>query len=716
MRSRWNWAAWIACALLGLAMTACGGAKWDTTPQIRKAGAYDVKILRDTWGVPHVFGKTDADAAFGLAYAQSEDDFATLQQTLLATRALLASVEGKDAAPIDYLVQAIRVREHVWDRYESDLSPATRRLVEAYADGVNYYAALHPEQVEGGVFPVDGRDVVAGFVMYVPMFYGLAGAIESLFGDERPGEVTTKKRDVSGRFAPRLPTGSNAFAVSPKRSSDGQTMLCVNSHQPWDGPLAWYEAHVHSDEGWDATGALFPGAPMILVGHNRDLGWGATVNLPDLYDIYVLEVNPDDPDTYRLDGEWLDFEESEAKMLVRLPGGLKIPVKRKLYWSVQGPVFKQKHGTYAVRYAGMDDIRMVEQWYRMNKAETFTQWRDAMAMMAVPSFNFVYADRTGTIYYLYNAAAPVREPGYDWTKFLPGNTADAIWNEVYTIDAMPQIKDPESGFIQSCNSTPFQTTIGPGNPDPADFPAEMGIETYMTNRALRAVALYGGDESITWEEFQAYKWDELYDPASPIGQIIRVLLDAPLPDDPLAAEAVDVLRHFEWNAHADNAGLALISLTSMPILYAKFLGTPQPDPVESMMNAAKKLKRAYGRLDVPWGTVARMIRGGVDLPLSGGPDTLRAIEGMEFKDGHLADIIGDGYVMFVEWDADGTLTSQAIHQYGAATTVPDSPHYADQAELFVRKQVRPVWFTEDEIRNHLELEYRPGEERFLKAK
>jgi len=280
--------------------------KQDLKALAVSATQYDVRILRDTWGVPHIFGVTDADAAYGLAYAHAEDDFLTIQQVLAAARGQLASLYGAKAAPNDYMVHLLRIWEVVHANYEK-LHSETRAIVEAYADGLNHYAALHAHDALPGLFPVTGKDVIAGSVHKSPLFFGLEKTLAKLFEKERPSlraEAKGPREEIS--------FGSNTFAVSPKRSAHGETFLAVNSHQPWTGPVAWYEAHVHSGQGWDAVGAIFPGAPCIIHGHNRRLGWAFTVNTPDLVDVYILQINPNNPMQYRFDGKWLDLEVCEA--------------------------------------------------------------------------------------------------------------------------------------------------------------------------------------------------------------------------------------------------------------------------------------------------------------------------------------------------------------------------------------------------------------------
>ena len=256
----------------------------DPAPYLAAAARYDVRILRDPWGVPHVYGARDADVAYGLAFAHCEDDFETIQSVALATRGELAAHVGRDAAPVDYLVRLLGIWDTVEARYERDLSPATRAVVEAYAAGVNHYAALHPEERIDALLPMTGQDVVAGFALKVPFFYGLDDQIRRIVAGELEGlpSETAVARFIGAGI------GSNAVAVSPRRSADGATRLLVNSHQPMTGPVSWYEIRLKSEEGWDVAGGTFPGGPVMLHGHNRRLGWANTVNRPDLADVLSL--------------------------------------------------------------------------------------------------------------------------------------------------------------------------------------------------------------------------------------------------------------------------------------------------------------------------------------------------------------------------------------------------------------------------------------------
>jgi penicillin amidase/acyl-homoserine-lactone acylase len=701
----------IALVIVGLLVSCQPPLSLDAKALLDAGKKHDVRILRDTWGVPHVFGATDADAAYGLAYAHAEDDFATIQETFMADRAALSSVKGREMVPLDYFVHLFRIRETVDAKYEHDLSPEMRAVCEAYAEGVNLYAALHPKEVvKPGLFPATGKDVVAGFVEKVPLFFGLDHTVRELFAPNRKHDVPVKSPTAAAEafFTHEGEIGSNAFAVGPKRSADGKTRLAVNSHQPWTGPVAWYEAHLHSGEGMDIVGGTFPGSPIILHGHNRNLGWAHTVNLPDLADVYVLEINPDNPNQYKFDGQWRDLEVRQAKIAVRVFGPFRWTFTREALWSVYGPVVRRPHGVYAIRYAGQGEIRQIEQWYRMGKARDFAEWLDAVRMRAIPSFNICYADREGTIYYLYNALLPLRAPGYDWKQYLPGNTSETLWTDYLPFDKLPQIKNPASGFVITCNNTPFRTTIGPENPKPENYAPSLGIDTMMTNRALRALELFGGDDSITEEEFYAYKYDLAYSKEGIAVELLKKIIEAPPSDDPVVNEAVAVLRAWDLRTNADNTGTAIAVLTMEPIVRAMIFGYSGPDPMTSLKEKAHLLKDTYGRIDVPWEQVNRIRRGTIDVGTSGGPDVLHAISG-KIENGRLIANNGDSYILLAAWDKKGNVSSRSIHQFGSATMDEKSPHYADQVPLFVACKTKPVWMDEADIRANLEREYRPGE-------
>jgi len=667
----------------------------DPAPFITKAKAYNSQIERDGFGVPHISGPRDADVAFGFGYAHSEDDFATIVDAILTTRGRAAEIKGKDAAVGDYLVRLFRVWETVEADYERKIDPKVRAIIEGYADGVNLYAAQHPEQVPAGLLPLSGRDVAAGSAFRGPFFYGLDKVLKGI----------TEKKPVPDTSPPK---GSNGVAVAPSRSADGATRLLVNSHQPYEGPVAWYEAVLESGEGWHVAGGFFPGSPFMLHGHNANLGWASTVNKPDLADVYKLTTDPARPGQYYFDGQWRKFEKSVATFRVKVFGPILWTVKRDVLWSVHGPVLETDHGTFAISYAGQGELRQPNQYVAMNKARNLNEWRAAMAMQALPSINFIYGDDQGNVGYLSNGQFPVRKNGFDWAGTLPGDRGDLLWKERVPFARLPQIWNPKSGFVFNSNNSPLIASDAADNIKAGKVPPNLGLQTNMTNRAHRALETYALDTSITAEEFEAYKYDLDYSRKSVLVGLIKQTLgfDAKGNVDFAAAQAI--LKG--WNRRTDiaNRGAALAVLMGEPIGRALEMGEPTPPLRPALDEAIAYLKKHYGRLDPTWGQVNRLRRGAVDLPIPGGPDIFRAVYGKKGDDGTLTASGGDTLIMFVTWDKAGKLSSRSIHQFGSATLDKASRHYADQAPLFAAMRTKPVLFNRTDLKGKIESSYRPG--------
>lgn len=655
--------------------------------------AHDVHIRRDEWGVPHILARTDADAAYGLGYAQAEDDLATLVQGTLTARGELATLQGPAGVDSDYLVQLLDVWGSIRRDYAAKVPADVRALLAAYADGVNAYARRHPEKLPAGFRPFTGEDLEAGFVFNGPTFYGLDGAFRNLM---KPAKVAALDE--------KLPTGSNGLAVGPSRSADGATRLLVNSHQPYTGPVAWYEAVIQTGQGWHVAGGFFPGSPFMLHGHNAHLGWANTVNNPDLVDVYALAINPDNPDQYRLDGAWKTLQKRTVQIRVKRPDGGFDTVSREVLRSVHGPVVRTDHGVFAVRYAGMGEVRQPLQYYRLDKARSLAEWRAAMSLKLLPSINYVYADEKGNIGYVYNARIPVRKDGLDWSGVVPGDRSDLIPTKEVPFTALPQLWNPKAGFVFNSNNTPFHATDPADDLRPGNFPKWMGVQTNMTNRAYRVLETYGRDGAISQASFEAYKYDLAYSTRSDVAHGIQALLALDPKGDADLAAAQALLKG--WDLRTDvksrQAALAVLTLTRIG-------QSPGGSPIAAVKAAMADLKTHFGRIDPEWGEVNRIRRGKVDLAIDGGPDIYRAVYGRPDPDGRLHALAGDTFIMFVTWDRAGRLSSKSIHQFGSATLDTTSPHYADQTPLFAAMKTKPVWFTESQLKGHVARDYRPPE-------
>jgi acyl-homoserine-lactone acylase len=533
-----------------------------------------------------------------------------------------------------------------------------------------------------------------------PFFYGLDHVIGKIMAP------APKAGQVAMTMTGSLPIGSNGIAVAASKSADGATRLLVNSHQPYTGPVAWYEAVLDSGEGWHVAGGFFPGSPFMLHGHNAHLGWANTVNAPNVSTVYRLDLNPSNPDQYRLDGEWKSFEKGDAAIRVKIFGPLIWTVHRPLLWSVQGPVLKTDHGVFAVRYAGMGEARQSLQYYRLNKAANRDEWLAAMRLQALPSINYIFADEKGNIGYVYNGQFPVRAEGRDWTQVQPGDRSDLIWHGYLAFDRVPQIWNPKSGYVFNSNNTPFTATGAEDALKPADFSPAMGIQTDMTNRAYRVQETFGADAAITAEAFRNYKFDIAYSDRSDLArEIAEVIKVDPGSDSDLSA-AQALLKGWDRRTNIGSRAAALAVLMRAEAAHSD--SHPGLPPIQALRHAITTLKIHFGRIDPEWGQVNRIRRGTLDLAIDGGPDIYRAVYGVAQQDGTLTATAGDTFIMFVTWDKAGVLSSDSINQFGSATLDSHSPHYADQTPLFVAMKTKPVLFTQSQLAGNVEADYHPG--------
>ena len=691
--------------------------------------AYSAEIIRDEWGVPHIHGKTDPDVTFGVAYAHAEDDFATLQDVLAMTRGRFGAIAGADGAGIDYAYHLLDARGTA-ERNYAGLPAEVRALLDGYASGLNRYADTHHGEIKlAKLFPVNGMDIATGFALRQPFFFGLDRTLGPLVSGEPfrteygPALGGKPLADFDKGGGDQLPltrpmplpvgkdgelSGSNAFAIAPKRSPDGVTRLVSNSHQPWRGGVAWYELEISSDSGWHFAGATFPGAPFPVLGHNENLGWTNTVNRPDITDIFQLVLDKERTH-YRLDGKWLALEARRVLLPVKF-GPFTLPVFKTIWRTAHGPAVINPRGAFAIRYGGIGQIGNIEQYYRLSKAQDFAGWQAAMALQQIPSTNFIYADRTGNIAYIYNATFPDRRQGPDWRGVVPGDNSALIWDKAIAWNKVPQIINPASGFLFNSNNTPF-VAAGPGSElNPSDYPAIMGVETDLTNRTRRSVKLLAATPSIGRAELERIKYDTGYEREGYVKWMLDGIAALDLRNDKDLAPAQALLATWDLNADGKGAADALAVMVLEDAMSASYgLRTP-PDPREVLTKSAAHLKQYFGRIDPPLGDVIRIRQGKIDLPMDGGGDTLRAATTWDADpvDGRLAIKHGDSFIMFIEWPKAGPnaganagkVRSQSIQPFGAATTRPDSPHYADQAALFAGHKLKPVRFDRADVLAH----------------
>ncbi|MDO8995982.1 MAG: penicillin acylase family protein [Sediminibacterium sp.] len=655
-----------------------------------------IDIIRDKYGVPHIFGKTDPEVAYGLAWAHAEDDFETIQQSLMAGKAMLAQYQGKKGASIDYIVHLLRIPELVEERYESDLAPDFKKLLEGYSAGINAYAAKHPKEVLlKKIFPVTPKDMVQYSVLQLCVLSGADKALAAIFGGTVPLLENYKTQ------------GSNAFAFNSNKTSDGQVYLNINAHQPLEGPVAFYEAHLSSEEGWNILGANFPGAPSILHGVNENLGWAHTVNDPDKLDVYQLEINPANKNEYKFDGKWETLEEKVAPLKVKI-AGLKINIKKKAYWSKYGPTIITDRGTFSIRMPAQMDIRGLEQWYRFNKAKNFTEFKAALNMKAIPGYNIVYADKYDTVYYISNGRIPIRDKNYNWKATLPGNTSGTLWNQLHPIEALPQVLQPKSGFVYNTNHSPFHSTEGPENPKVTDI--TMGYETLENNRSKRFEEMLKPMNKVNYEDFKRIKFSRQF-PSNfyfPYNIDTLFMLDETKHID--IADLITNLKSWDKIANAESVGAGTFFMITHTVydnraLYLKQKTITQNQAVEILRAAKTKMLTNFNRTNLQLGDIQKLVRGNIVLPLPGLPDVLAPMYSIPYKDGMYKGNQGDAYIELVRFTKDGPII-ESLNVYGASAR-KNSPHYTDQMDMYVKQQTKTMTLNKATVYQQAVKKYNP---------
>ena len=714
-------ALFIIFAIIFFYKTSEANKNFDPESFIKTSNDYSYQINRDIYGVPHITGIKDKDAAFGFGFAQTEDDYENIEFVIKMARGelsdfnispdslislfniisgsgdIMENISAIEGVELDYLVKFLNTEDTAL-RLKKTVDPKILMYLKGYADGINYWAALNSNKIDKSLFPVTENDLLTGMIFRMPLFYGLDYHIDQLvklMSDDNEQVVLqnelSNNKLVAAIKSHFKPSGSNAFAISKKRSADDDTMLVINSHQPLTGPVAWYEAHIKSDEGLNIMGGTFPGSPFIHVGFNEYLGWGATVNQPDLADIYELTINPENENQYLLDGSWKNLKVVKQEFKVKIFGPFNITYPLDMYFSDHGPVMKNGQKAYALRYVGMNDANQASAWLKMNKATNFNEWQDSLKMQQIASLNLVYADKEDNIFFVHNMKSPIRDFDYDWKSILPGDKSNLIWNEFYTYEEIPKILNPDSGYIYSTNQSPFFVTDLNDNLKEENFPITMGFQSRITNRAHRAYELLDVDKKISWENLDRYKHDNKFSINSRQYKFLQKIFSYNFTEDRLIA-AQNFLKN--WNLGTDNENMhaAFGVCIVAPEWLAEIKKESQPDPIKIFKDCVNEFEKNFNQLGVKWSEISFLERGKKMLPVQGGPDVLRAIYSPRSEDGILKAVAGDGLYIYVNWDKLGQQSSTSVHQFGASTSVKESPHYDDQMELFVNEKLKETFF------------------------
>ena len=667
----------------------------------------NVEIVRDSWGVPHIYGKTDKEAAYGLAWAHAEDDFATIQKTFLPAKGLLGSLDGVRGAVLDYAVELLKSRE-VANRELNNLPPEGLNIIYGYLEGLNSFAKKFPEKVlVEGSFPLSIYDYLTGLNLMLHLFSDTGDIIGQLLSNSiNPIDEMSGVDNIGSSI------GSNGFAFNSLKTTDGKSYLNINTHQPLEGPFAWYEAHVNSEEGWNMLGGLFPGLPLPVIGTNENLGWTHTYNYPDMNDVFQLVINPKNKNQYKLDGRWEDFEIKKIKLKVKSLLGVKIKVGRNIIWSKFGPVIKNKKGYFAFFSQSLNNISAIEQWLKMNKAKNFDEFEDALKLLGIPRFNIVYADRDDNIFYMSNARLSVRDESINWRNLVIGDTSSIILNDYHPYEDLPKLLNPPSGYLFNTNNSPFNSTKKEYNLLEENYSSTFSYKEKENNRSLRFMEIIKDYDKLSFDNFKVIKYDQQYpDSLAYVGNIAKIFnFDT---DDDTLNDILNIIKNWDKKGSYNNLGAAHWSLFYrfiLELLSENDLKVTDEIPIKlfnkALQKTRKHLTKYFGKVDILLGDLQRHTRGELSLPVSGLIDMIAPTYVTKYKDGTYRSVSGESYIMLVKY-SDSNIEIETVVPYGNSND-PLSPHYTDQMKLYIDKKTKSMTLDRETIYKNAASIYNPN--------
>ncbi len=673
------------------------------------------EILWDHYGVPHIFA-ADREAMFHAhGWAQMQAQANLLLRLYGESRGRAAEYWGPSNLALDRWVQLNGVPERAKVWYDAQ-DPIFRKYVDAFAAGINDFAKAHPDSIGPEyrvVLPVSGVDVIGHSLRAVHYMY--MGSEERMHREVNAmlrGATMAELKPLSAQD--EIP-GSNTWAIGPSLSASGKAMLLINPHLAWGDTFYRYmEVHLVAPD-YDLFGAPQIGFPVPVVGFNRSAGWGRTVNTIDTVDFYKLTVRDGQ---YEYDGKLRPFEHETRTLKIKQPDGSFKEEKLEIRRSIQGPVVFDGQGvTVAMRVAGLDRPKMLEQWFRMGDSHNLKEFTAAMKLMSIPMWNADYADADGHLMLVFDGLVPRRKQGdyRFWSKVVPGNTSETMWNDYLSFDELPQSIDPVSGWNQNTNEPPWTMTTP--QLDRFKYPPYVAPtgESMPTMRTLRSLRLITQDKPTTYEQFIVN-----------LHSTRMELADKVLPDllkaAPAGSEAAQVLTKWDHQTETDSRGAVLFQAfadsyfkgdngienklrvkydPAHPLESAYGLKDPA-GAWKAMENAAQGIRETYGVLDVPWGDVYRYASGSADVKGNGGAGGMgvfRTIaftrkEGTRYYAAH-----GETIVCAVEFVKEQK--ANCLLSYGNSSQ-PGSPHLGDQLPFLSQKKLLPVLRDRKDVEAHLE--------------
>jgi len=672
-------------------------------------------VYRDVFGIPHIFADSEEAAAYAIAQAQCEDVGMQVFHNLRLSVARKAEVAGEAGLASDRRLLLWRVPETADETWRAS-SPRTRRLLRAFCQGLNDYRRKHPDECRDAL-EAEPAQVIA--VTRWTDVWPLSGIVD------------LKVSAALKQPAPALdaPHQSSTWVIGPTRTASGRPILCIDPHWPAQGEFSWWEFHVHTGRV-QAGGFAVPGLPYVGLGYTNGAVWGATAGGADSCDVFELKINPDNPDQYWYDGQWRDLVVRKIAVPVKNASGEVEPQLITIRESVHGPIVAESEGrVIAGAICGVRDTLRTEQWLEMNRANSTCELLEAFRMDQATLLNLTYAARDGHFGYIQTGRCPLRAAG-PYHPFLlnDGTRSSRTWQGRVAFDALPQVHDPASGWLQSCNTAADYVTEG-HTLKAEDFPPGVLSGHYSAEgrlwrgRGQRCFEVMPTMHDMTLEQARAFAF-ETYAPAGPIwAPALLAAYEAQkhqVADPGLSMKMMaDAVRGWDYHIRKDSVGATAIRFWREQ--YSKLRPdalsdvneahsapkTPeeQLDAVKALRAAADELQQRFGSPLVPWGELLRLRRGDLDLPLDGdvgffgGLECLRAT-GTARRDEAGRFVFDGGQVMTTVVEMTDPVVAWSIVPFGQSRR-PESPHYADQAPLYSAGQMRPAWHAWSQLRDHV---------------
>ena len=714
-----------------LVSLACAPQETNIEVAAWEAQAQNVTIIRDDWGVPHIYGETDADAVFGMIYAQAEDDFNRIEVNFLNSQGRLAEAEGEDEIWRDLRMKLFIDPTDMQAQYE--VSPQwLKDLMDAWASGLNYYLYTHPEVEprvltrfepwmaltfsEGSI----GGDIERVNLGRLEAFYGQPNNARAAL-DPEPSS-TTLAMVPSGLSEPDMneePTGSNGIAIAPANTSAGNALLLINPHTSF---FFREELHMVSKQGLDAYGAVTWGQFFVYQGFNENAGWMHTSSGVDNIDEFVETVVEREGTLYYRYG---DEERPVTVRQVTVPYKTDTGMAEReftVYRTHHGPIVREVDGAWVSVALMEEPMNALIQSYMRTKAQNYDEYIEVMRTHTNSSNNTVFADSEGNIAYLHSNFIPVRDTRFNYLQPVDGSDPATDWQGVHTIEETPNAVNPSVGWLQNTNNWPF-SAAGPDSPRRDEFPVYVQ-RSGENARGLHAMRVLEGKTDFTLQSLIDAAFDSYLTGFEELIPALIRAYDQTDASNPLKAELTDqvnILRDWDlrWSVESIATSLAIFFGEETRRLDATERELPQQQ-LQALSVASARLEADFGSWRTPWGDINRFQRltGDIVQPFDdAGPSTPVGFPSGRW--GSLASFGARAYPQTKKWYGTSGNSFVAVVEFGdqvraRAVTAggldsdPSSPHFNDQAELYATGDLREVYYYRADVEDHMEREYHPG--------